>query len=61
MEKYIIKHVKSYTDNNLNPVKVNVIDPTKYSLTEPLSIKEILNELRISKDDLLQSFTNIKR
>ena len=24
-----IRQVKIYTDNNLNPAKVNVIDPTK--------------------------------
>ena len=41
----------SYIDDNLNPAKVNVIDPTKDNYTQPLSITEILNELEISKDD----------
>ena len=34
------RHVKSYIDNNLNSVKVNVIDPTKYNLTKSLSVKK---------------------
>ena len=41
MEKCVTKEVKSYIDNNLNPAKVNMIDPTEGSFTEPLSIKEI--------------------
>ena len=47
----LLRHVKSYIDNNLNSVKVNLIDPTKDNFTQPLSIKEIPNELEISKDD----------
>ena len=43
------KHVKSYIDNNLNPLKLNVIDPTKDNFTQPLSVQEILDELEISK------------
>ena len=43
------RKVKSYIDNNLNPVKVNVIDPIKDNLTQPLSIKEILDNLEILK------------
>ena len=31
---------------------MNVIDPTKKNFTQPLSGKEILDELAISKDDL---------
>ena len=42
------KQVKSYIDNNLNPLKVNVIDPTKDNFTQPLSVQEILDELEIS-------------
>ena len=38
----LLRHAKSYIDNNLNLVEVNLIDPTKYNFTEPLSIKEIL-------------------
>ena len=48
----LLKQVKSYIDNNPNPAKVNVIDPTKYNFTQPLSsVKEILDELEISKLD----------
>ena len=43
--------VKSYIDNDLYPAKVNVIDPTKDNFTQPLSVKEILDELQVSKDD----------
>ena len=42
--------MKSYTDNNLYPAKVNVIDPTKDNFTQPMSIKEFLDELKISLD-----------
>ena len=35
----LLKLVKSYIDNNLNPAKVNVIDPTKETFTQPLSVK----------------------
>ena len=42
------KQVKSYIDNNLNPLKLNVIDPTKDHFTQPLSVQEILDELEIS-------------
>ena len=42
------KQVKSYIDNNLNPLKVIVIDPTKDNFTQPLSVQEILDELEIS-------------
>ena len=45
------KQLKSYIDSNLSPVRVNVIDLTKYNFTQPLSVKKILDELEISKDD----------
>ena len=45
------KQFKSYIDSNLSPVRVNVIDLTKYNFTQPLSVKKILDELEISKDD----------
>ena len=32
----LLRHVRSYIDNNLNPVKVNLIDPTKDTFTQPL-------------------------
>ena len=41
-EKYSIEEIKIYIDNNLNPTKVNVIEPTKDNFTQPLTIKEIL-------------------
>ena len=47
----LLRQVKSYIDNNLNPVRVKVIDPTKDNFTQPLSVKEIIDELEISKDD----------
>ena len=49
--KTLLKKVKKYIDDNLNPAKVNVIDPTKDNFTQPLSKQEILDELEISKDD----------
>ena len=49
--KTLLKKVRKYIDDNLNPAKVNVIDPTKDNFTQPLSIQEILDELEISKDD----------
>ena len=41
---------KSYIDNNLNPAKEFLIDATKDSFTQPLSTKETLDRLEISKD-----------
>ena len=35
----MLGQTKSYIDNNLNPAKINVIDPTEDSFTQPLSIK----------------------
>ena len=45
----LLSQVKSYIDNNLYHGKVNVTDPTKDNFIEPLSFKEILDELEISK------------
>ena len=47
----LLSQVKRYIDDNLYPAKVNVIDPTKGNFTQPPSVKEILDELEISKDD----------
>ena len=47
----LLRQVKSYIDNNLNPAKVNMIDATKENFTQPLHIKEILDEFEISMDD----------
>ena len=58
MEKYItIREVKTYIDNNLNSTKVNVIDPTKDNITRSLGVKEILDELQISKDDYYRALS----
>ena len=38
-----------YIDNNLNPEKVNVIDPTKGNFIQPLSVKDILDEIEKMK------------
>ena len=34
-----LNQVKSYIDNDINHVKVNVIDMNKGNITEPLSVK----------------------
>ena len=49
--------MKSYIDDNLYPVKVNVTDPTKDNFTQPLSISEFLEELEISKDDYYRALS----
>ena len=53
----LLNQFKSYIDNNLYPAKVNVIGPTKDNFTQPLSVKEILDELEISKDDYHRAFS----
>ena len=49
--------VKNHIDGNLNPSKVNVVDPTKDNFTQPLTIQEIVNELEISEDDYYKSLS----
>ena len=41
MEKYPTKGnlIKSYIDNNLNSIKVNMTDPIKDNFIQPLTIK----------------------
>ena len=51
------RRVKSYIDNNLNPAKVNVADPTKDNFAQPLIVKEIIDELEISKDDYYRALS----
>ena len=51
------RRVKSCIYNNLKPAKVNVIDPYKNNFTQPLNIKEILDELEISKDDYYRTLS----
>ena len=53
----LLRQVKSFIDNNLNPAKVNVTNPTKNNFTQPLSIKEILDGLDISKDDYCRALS----
>ena len=47
----LLSQVKSYIDSNLYPVKVNVMDLIEDNFTQPLSVKVVLDELEISKDD----------
>ena len=49
--------VISYIDDNLNPSKVNVVDPTKDNFTQSLNIQEILNELEMSEDDYYKALS----
>ena len=53
----LLKQVRGYIDNNLNPAKVKVIDPIKGNFTQPLSVQEILDELEISKVDYYRTFS----
>ena len=61
MEKYITKPSQKSIDSNRNPPEINVIDPTKDNVTQPLSVTEILDKLEISKNDYYRAFFNIKR
>ena len=47
----ILKKVKNYIDNELNPSKKNFLDSTKEDYEELKSIDEILASLKISKHD----------
>ena len=53
----LLRQVKNYIDNNLNPAKVSMIDPTKDNFTQLLSVKEILDELEISKEDYYRALS----
>ena len=37
-----------------------MIDPTKENFTQPLSVKEVLEELEISKNDYYRDFSILK-
>ena len=52
----LLRQVKSYIGNNLNPTKVNLINPTQDNFTQSLSIKEILDWLEMSKDIITEPF-----
>ena len=49
--------MKTYINNNFYPVKVNVIDPTKDNFTTPLSVKKVLHELEVSRDDYYRALS----
>ena len=53
----MLKKAKGYIDIDLNPAKVNVKDPTKVNVTQPLSFQEILDELEISKEDYYRALS----
>ena len=53
----LIRQVKNYVDDYLNPGKINVIYPTKDNFTQPLSVKEILDKLDVSKDDYYKALS----
>ena len=55
--KMLLKKVKNYIDNFLNPEKVNIIDPRKDNFQEPPSIIEILNQLDILEDDYYKALS----
>ena len=47
----VLSKVKDYIDLNLNPKKVNIIDPRKEKYVAPKSIPEILDELQLSEQE----------
>ena len=47
----IPQKVKGYTNNFLNPSKVNFFDPSRDDFTEVKSISEVLKELDISVEE----------
>ena len=53
----LLTQIKSYIDNNINPTEVNVVDLTKNSFTQSLSIKEFQDELEISKDNYYRALS----
>ena len=53
----LLRQVKSYINNNFYPVKVNVIDLTKEKFSQPLKVKEFLDELESSKNDYYRALS----
>ena len=51
----LLKQVKSYSDNNISSAKVSVLDSIKDS--QPLSAREILDQLKIFKDDYCRALS----
>ena len=56
----LLSQVKSYFENNPNPANAHVIDLTKDNFTQPLSVKEILDELEFSKEDYYRALLILK-
>ena len=52
----ILTKVKDYIDSNLDPRKVNIIDPSESDYVKPLNIPDILNELNITEDQYYKAF-----
>ena len=55
--KSLLEKVKNYIDVELNPVKVNVIDPQKENYKPHPTIDEMLLKLDISKQDCYQTLS----
>ena len=46
----ILRNVKEYTDNNLNPKKRNILNPLKENDEKVPNIPDILKELNLTED-----------
>ena len=53
----ILSKVKEYIDINLDPKKINILDPSKESFIETKSILEILDILRITLQDYYEALS----
>ena len=51
----LVKQAKSYSDNSINSVKVSVIDPINDS--QPLNVREILDQLKMFKGDYCRALS----
>ena len=52
----LLKQVKSCIDINLNPDKVNVINPTKDNFTQPLNFIEILDKKKFLRKIITEPY-----
>ena len=55
----ILRNVKEYIDNNLNPKKRNILNPLKENYEKVPNIPNILKELNLTKDLMLCQFQMI--
>ena len=55
LRKALLKKVKGYIDNHLNPVK-KYLDPRKENFVKPLSTPEVLAEFQIGEDNYESTF-----